>query len=112
MLTLLLFILLIIGFSGMALMVWQKMPELKALELPEKQSAPKASRLRAKDRFKEWRPAKSFNTEKALRKIFIKAKIVLLKAERKIDQCLHRVSHSQKFEENYWEKIKKPNKKK
>lgn len=47
-----------------------------------------------------------FHFEKFLRKFLIRLKIVLLRWENKIDSWLRQVSHSKKFQDDYWEKFK------
>lgn len=87
--------------------MWQKLPELKTLEVAAQERGADFPELQIKERIRQWKPIKNFDSEKILRKIFLKIKILLLKAERKTDQCLHRVSHSQRFEEDYWDKFRK-----
>lgn len=59
------------------------------------------------ERIKSLNPAAGFSSEKFLKKFFMRLKIILLRSERKVDGYLHKVSHSQKFEEDYWDKVKK-----
>jgi hypothetical protein len=50
---------------------------------------------------------KKINIENVLKKLLLRIKIFLLRCENKIDSWLKRVSHSKRFNEDYWEKIKK-----
>ncbi len=43
----------------------------------------------------------------AVKKLLMKTKIFFIKCENGIDRWLQRVSQSKKFEEGYWEKIKR-----
>ncbi len=107
MLTLILFILLIVSFLGIVLMVWKKIPELQAIEKSAEQTEAIPLKVQVAGRIKEIGVVKNFNSEKLLKKFFFKTKILLIKAERKIDQCLKRVSHSPKFKDDYWDDLKK-----
>ena len=107
MLTIILILLLFVSFFGMCLLIWKKLPELEAAGIENIQRKKIFPHICFKEKIKQWKPFKNFDSEKALRKMFLKIKILLLKAERKIDQCLHRVSYSQKFEKDYWDKLKK-----
>jgi hypothetical protein len=48
---------------------------------------------------------KNIVTEKFLRKLLVKTKILFMKGERRADHYLRRVSHSEKFKDDYWSKM-------
>lgn len=97
----------IVSFLGMVFMVAKKWPELKAVSVFGRESLPKPFSKRIRQGIRGLKPMPGFSSEKFLKKFFIRLKILLLKAERRIDKYLHRVSHSQKFEDDYWREIKK-----
>jgi hypothetical protein len=107
MLTLASLIILALSFLGMLFIIIRKWSELKILSIAEADYVSKPFSTRAKEKIRNLNPANGFSSEKFLKKFFIKLKILLLKGERKIDQYLHRVSHSEKFGEDYWDKVKK-----
>ncbi len=91
----------------MIFMVSRHWSELKTVSLASSDLPVRPFSIRAKETIKTLNPVAGFSSEKFLKKFFITLKIWLLKGERKVDQYLHRVSHSQKFEEDYWDKVKK-----
>ena len=101
-------IILVISFGGMFFIIVSKWPKLRTAEIIVRGAAthePLRERLRKK--MAGLGPANGFSLEKLLKKALIKTKILFLKGERKADHYLRKVSHSQKFKEDYWENIDK-----
>jgi len=108
MLSLIFLIIFALSFLGMIFIVFKKWPELKAVNiLNERDVIRRPFAERAKERLTSLRPMKDFSSEKILKNFFIRLKILLSKGEKRVDKYLHKVSHSQKFEDNYWEKVRK-----
>jgi hypothetical protein len=94
------FVALIIGLLGMAGVVFWKAYSLKLLEkapLPFLRQSKKGS------------PKTFFglDSEKVLRRLLLRTKILFLRGENKIDSWMRRVASSKKFSEDYWREIKK-----
>ncbi len=92
---------------GILIIVLRKLPELRAIDVfieKEKEKSLKESIEKGLERLN---PIKNFNSEKILKKFFLRLKTILSKSEKRIDKYLHRISHSEKFQDNYWKKIKK-----
>ena len=108
MLGLIFLIIFVLSFLGMLFVVFKKWPELKAvsvlgnIDIDERPFAE-----RAKEKIKNLKPIKDFSSEKLLKKFFIRLKILLSRGEKRVDKYLHKVSHSQKFEDDYWTKVRK-----
>jgi len=97
-----------LSFLGMFFIVLKKWPELKAVSvLGESDIDQKPFAQRAKERIKNLKPIRDFSSEKLLKKFFIRLKILLSKGEKRVDKYLHKVSHSPKFEDDYWTKVRK-----
>ena len=64
----------------------------------------RVSKLREKYKIPQKIP---FQFNNLLKKFLIRLKIFLLKCENKIDAWLRQVSHSKKFNDDYWERFKK-----
>jgi len=108
MLGLILLIIFALSFLGMLFIVFKKWPELKAVSvLGESHIDQRPFAQRAKEKIKNLKPIRDFSSEKLLKKFFIRLKVLLSKGDRRIDKYLHQVSHSQKFEQDYWTKVKK-----
>ncbi|MBU3918520.1 hypothetical protein KKC63_01240 [Patescibacteria group bacterium] len=108
MLGLIFLIIFVLSFLGMLFIVFKKWPELKAVSiLGQSDIVERPFAERTMERMKNLRPIKNFSSEKILKKFFIRLKILLSKGEKRVDKYLHKVSHSQKFEDNYWEKVRK-----
>jgi len=108
MLSLIFLIIFVLSFLGMIFIVFKKWPELKAVSvLSGRDAIQRPFAERAKERLINLRPIKDFSSEKILKKFFIRLKILLSRGEKRVDKYLHKVSHSQKFEDNYWEKVRK-----
>lgn len=91
----------------MLFVIVRKWPELKTASVAGEEYISRPFSVRAKEKIRSLNPANGFNSEKFLKKFFIKLKILLLKGERRIDKYLHQVSHSEKFEDDYWTKVRK-----
>ena len=92
----------------MFFMVFRKWPELKAVSvLGESDIVQRPFGERAKEKIKNLKTIKGFSSEKLLKKFFIRLKILLSRGEKRVDKYLHKVSHSQKFEDDYWTKVRK-----
>ncbi len=101
-------IILVISFSGMFFIIIRKWPKLKTAEIIVSGAAthePLRERLRKK--MAGIGQTNSFSTEKLMKKALIKTKILFLKGERTADHYLRKVSHSQKFKDDYWGEIGK-----
>jgi len=99
---------LIFSFLGMVFMIVRKWPELQALKLMSQEAAvEKSLRERLQDKMAGIDSVRKFSTEKVLKRILMRTKILLLKGERRTDQYLRKISHSKKFKEDYWEEIDK-----
>jgi len=108
MLGLILSIIFALSFLGMLFIILKKWPELKAVSvLGELDIDQRPFTERAKERIKNLKPIRDFSSEKLLKKFFIRLKILLSKGEKRVDKYLHKVSHSQKFEDDYWTKVRK-----
>ena len=101
MLSLVFLIIFIISLGVLSFFVYKKWPQLKAVNVAA-DNRPLVEK--AKDKIKNLKPSEGFSSEVFLKKFFVKVKILLLKGEKKVDKYLHRVSHSQKFEDDYWQK--------
>ena len=101
-------IILVISFGGMVFMLVRKWPELLAIEiLPRSAVEKKPLKQRIRENIMGLKPIRDFSTEKFLKKFLVKTKILFMKGERRADHYLRRVSHSEKFKDDYWEKINK-----
>ena len=101
-LALIFFIGLFVGFIGMAVVVLRK---LFALKLKNGKPTGLIASIIKKPR-NGW-IYQYLNIDKLLRKMLMRAKIVFLKGENKIDIWLERISSSKKFNEDYWKKVRK-----
>ena len=95
------------SLAGMLFIVIKKIPELRAIDVLSLEKGDKPLKQKISEQASRLNPIKSFNSEKFLRKFFWQLKIILSSAEKRIDKYLHRISHSDKFETNYWKKVKK-----
>jgi len=101
-------IILVISFGGMIFMIVRKWPELLAIEVLSQGVIEKKSfKQRMREGITGMKPMGDFSTEKFLKKLLMKTKILFMKGERRADGYLRRVSHSEKFKDDYWEKINK-----
>jgi len=100
-------VILVISFGGMLFMVVRKWPELRAIEILPASAEQKSLKERARERMEGLNPISSPHTEKFLKKALVKAKILFMKGERRADHYLRRVSHSEKFKDDYWGKMNK-----
>jgi len=108
MLGLIFLIIFTLSFSGMLFVIIRKWPELKAVSiLGNADTDERPFTERAKEKIKNLKPIKDFSSEKLLKKFFIRLKILLSKGEKRVDKYLHKVSHSQKFEDDYWTEVRK-----
>jgi hypothetical protein len=108
MFNLIVLIIFIISFCGVVFIIVRKWPKLRTAGIMVSGAAthePLKERLRKK--MAGLGPASGFSAEKIAKKALIKAKILFLKGERKADHYLRKVSHSQKFKEDYWKDIDK-----
>jgi hypothetical protein len=102
-------IILVLSFGGMVFLIAKRTPQLRALELlPQEDVERKPLKQRIRERVAGLGASKSVTTEKLLRKLLMRTKILLLKGERRTDQYLRRVSHSKRFKEDYWRDINRP----
>ncbi|MCD6270978.1 hypothetical protein J7J24_01310 [bacterium] len=92
-----------ISIIGMAFLLAKTKGE--GLKKQERKKA-RISRLKEKYKIPQKAPFQ-FNVNNFLRKFLIRLKIFLLKCENKIDAWLRQVSHSKKFNDDYWERFKK-----
>lgn len=98
---------LIISFGGMLFIMVKKWSALQAIEVLPSSGQQRPFKQRIKDKMTGLGPMKNSNSEKILKRLLIKTKILFMKGERRADFYLRRVSRSQKFEDDYWEKIDK-----
>jgi hypothetical protein len=104
-------ILFLIGLLGMSFIVIRAIPRLESLEKKPlevgfglKKGLPKIDFSR---KIKELPYLKDLKIENVIKKMLLKIKIFFLKCENRIDIWLKRVSYSKKFNDDYWDKIKK-----
>jgi hypothetical protein len=97
----------LISFGAMFFMIAKKWPELRAIEILPHNPLEKSMQGRMRDRIAGLGQNKNIVTEKFLRKLLVKTKILFMKGERRADHYLHRVSHSEKFKDDYWGKMNK-----
>ncbi len=107
MFNLLFLIILVISFGGMLFIVIKRWPELRAIKILSSSVHQKSLNQRVKEKVKGLAPVGSLGVEKLIKKSLIKTKIIFMKGERGVDRCLRRVSYSQKFKDDYWEKMNK-----
>jgi hypothetical protein len=100
-------VILVISFGGMLFMIVRKWPELQAIEILPSSAEAKSFKEKTRERMAGLNPVGNLHTEKLLKKILVKTKILFMKGERKADHYLHRVSHSEKFKDDYWGKMNK-----
>ena len=100
-------IILTISFGGMLFMIVRKWPELRAIEILPPGVEQKPFKQRLRERITGLGPIRNFSTEKFLKRLLVKTKILFMKGERRADHYLRRVSHSQKFKDDYWGEIDK-----
>ena len=105
-------IVLICSFSGILLILVQKIPIL--VTLPERKQKNSVF-LRIKERAKEIHPLRSFSFETFLQKFLLRIKILTLKTENKTSKWLQRLrersKENDKTDDNYWQEIKKSTRK-
>ena len=118
MVELIVLIILIGSFLGIVIIFVKKIPVLVTLPLEEKTSKPNLF-TKLKDKVLEKHPFKSFSFEIFLQKILSKIRILVLKIDHKIADCLQRMraeSRRKKEKEqetdNYWGELKKKSGKK
>jgi len=100
-------IIFIISSGGMLFMIIRKWPELRAIEILSLNTEQKSFKERARERMAGLNSISNLHTEKLLKKVLVKAKILFMKGERRADHYLRRVSHSEKFKDDYWGKMNK-----
>jgi hypothetical protein len=100
-------VILVISFGGMLFMIVRKWPELRAIEILPSSAEQKSFKERARERMAGLNPIGNLNTERFLKKMLVKTKILFMKGERRADHYLRRVSHSEKFKDDYWGKMNK-----
>ncbi|MEA3453032.1 MAG: hypothetical protein U9Q96_01690 [Patescibacteria group bacterium] len=98
---------LVISFGGILLFIARKWPELQAMEILPLSIDRKPFKKRAKERMSGLNPAANLHTEKFLKNVLLKAKVLFKKGEKRADHYLRRVSHSEKFKDDYWGRMKK-----
>ena len=91
----------------MLFIVLRKVPVLKSVDILTIGKEEKPLKQKVGEQIDRLNPIKHFSSEKILKKFFWQLKIILSKNEKRIDKYLHHISHSEKFETNYWKKIKK-----
>lgn len=112
-------IILIVSFLGMLVIFVRKIPTLVALPTEDRTSKDSLF-LKLRDRFwvtRNSHPFKSFSFEIFLQKILSRARILILKIERKIADCLQKMREKSKKEkgignDNYWTELKNSTNKK
>ncbi len=100
-------IILVISFGGMLFIIVRRWPELRAIEILPFDQPRKTLKERIRQQAARSSLTKNFSTEKFLKKILVKTKILFMKGERQADHYLRRVSHSEKFKDDYWDKMDK-----
>lgn len=100
-------IIFVISSGGMLFIIIRKWPELRAIEILSLNTEQKPFKERARERMAGLNPIGNLHTEKLLKKVLVKTKILFMKGERRADHYLRRVSHSEKFKDDYWGKINK-----
>ena len=93
---------LIIGLLGIFIIILSKVIVVKLLGAQENVSI---TALLGKS--KKLFPYQQLSSEKVLKKLLMRIKIIFLKGENTIDAWLDKVSSSKKFSDDYWKKIKK-----
>ncbi len=96
-----------LSLAGMFFIVLRKIPELKSVDVLSLEKNDKPLKEKISEQMSRLNPTKHFNSEKFLRKFFWQLKIILSSGEKRIDKYLHHISHSEKFESNYWKKVRK-----
>ncbi|MBU3964140.1 hypothetical protein KJ562_00140 [Patescibacteria group bacterium] len=101
-------IILVISFGGMFFIIIRKWPKLRTAEIMVSGAAThEPLRERFRKKMAGLGSTNGFSTEKLMKKALIKTKILFLKGERRADHYLRKVSHSQKFKEDYWGEMDK-----
>ena len=98
-------IFLLISILGMSFLFYRKKRKIKDLgEISSERILPE---LQIKERINQIPYIKDMDVKHWLKKFLLKIKIFFLKCENKVDHWLNRVSHSKKFDDDYWDKIQK-----
>ncbi len=95
-----------LSFLGLLFIIIKKWPELKAVSVLAEAEEQRPFVQRTRERIKNLKPIRDFSSEKLLKRFFIRLKILLSKGEKRVDKYLHQVSHSQKFEDDYWKEVR------
>lgn len=109
-------IVLVLSFSGLAILVSRKVPELKAMPEPEVVFLKKELRKKIKDKTKEVLKERSNSLESFLHKLLSKVRILSLKVDKKVSDWIVRLRRRSvergKGIDTYWKEIKASVKKK
>ncbi|MCD5396312.1 MAG: hypothetical protein LR000_01435 [Candidatus Pacebacteria bacterium] len=73
----------------------------------KEEKRPKKQKIQLREKFDKISLKAPLQFENSLKKFLIRLKIFFLRCENKIDAWLKQISHSKKFNEDYWEKIKR-----
>lgn len=98
-------IFLLIGLGGIVFLIFQKR------EILAQENFTPVTRKKHKlvffNKIKKIKPYSSIGGTNIIKKILIKTKIFFIKCENGIDGWLQKISQSRKFDEDYWDKIKR-----
>ena len=100
-------VILVVSSGGILFFIAKKWPELQAIEILPLSVNRKSFKKRARERMSGLNSVGNLHTEKFLKNVLIKAKVLFKKGEKQADHYLRRVSHSEKFKDDYWGKMKK-----
>ncbi len=101
-------IFLLMGIGGIAFLIVKKKDLLFQENFtPVRKKEKKNKRKKNLEKVRKLLPPLSEKGTNFIKKFLMKTKIFFIKCENGIDRWLQRVSQSKKFEEGYWEKIKR-----
>jgi len=89
-------IIFLLSLAGLLFFIIKKTPEMKAIPVEK-------TNLNLKNKIKSLKP--KISTDKLVKKSLFKTREMLRKGERWADKSLKKVTHSQKFKEDYWDKV-------
>ena len=89
-------IIFVLSLAGLLFFILKNVSKMKAIPL---ENNPKL----LKDRIKSLKP--NIDTDKLVKKTLFKTREALRKGEKWADKSLKKVTHSQKFKEDYWDKV-------
>lgn len=106
----------LISFCGMATIIFSKIPVLVLLPETIEKKEKKNRLYLLKEKVKKINPFKKISYETFLQKMIYKIRLLTLKADNKTFQMLQdlkkrTLERKKRFEENYWEEIRKRMKK-